>query len=79
MAKKGIKHRRNEKALSVLAKNLKKYRALNHLTIQAVADRLDIDYSQISRMERGIVNPNISIIFDIAEIFEIKAYQLLEE
>jgi transcriptional regulator with XRE-family HTH domain len=49
------------------------------MTIQELANKLDVDYSQIGRMERGIVNPSISIVFDIAEVLKIKASQLLEE
>ena len=78
MVKEG-KHRRNEKGISILAKNIKKYRKERKMTIQELANRLDVDYSQISRMERGIVNPSISIVFDIAEVLEINASQLLEE
>ncbi|MBE9602972.1 helix-turn-helix domain-containing protein [Pedobacter sp. MC2016-24] len=73
------KHRRNERGISILASNIKKYRKEQHLTIQELANKLDVDYSQIGRMERGIVNPNVSIIFDIAEVLQIKASQLLEE
>jgi transcriptional regulator with XRE-family HTH domain len=73
------KHRRNEYAINILAINMRKYRKLKGLTIQQVADKLDVDYSQISRMERGIVNANISLIFDIANLLDIKATNLLEE
>jgi transcriptional regulator with XRE-family HTH domain len=74
---KGISHRRNEKAISTLAANIKKYRLERNLTIQELANILDVDYSQISRMERGVVNPNISIIFDIAEALQIEPTNLL--
>ena len=74
---KGISHRRNEKAISTLAANIKKYRLERNLTIQELANILDVDYSQIGRMERGIVNPNISIIFDIAEALQIEPSVLL--
>lgn len=78
MVKEG-KHRRNEKGISILAKNIKKYRKELKMTIQELANRLDVDYSQIGRMERGIVNPSISIVFDIAEVLDVKASQLLED
>ena len=73
------KHRRNEEAIRILAKNIRKYRLERNMTIQQLANELDVDYSQISRMERSVVNPNISIVFDIAEVLKIKALQLLEE
>jgi transcriptional regulator with XRE-family HTH domain len=74
---KGIPHRRNENAISTLASNIKKYRLQKKLTIQELANLLDVDYSQIGRMERGIVNPNISIIFDIADALNIEPHTLL--
>jgi transcriptional regulator with XRE-family HTH domain len=75
---KGLKHRRNEKAITTLAANIRRYRQERNLTIEELANLVDVDYSQIGRMERGVVNPNISIIFDIADALEIKPSQLLE-
>ncbi|SDP90536.1 Helix-turn-helix [Mucilaginibacter sp. OK268] len=76
---KGNKQRRNEKAILTLATNIRKYRQERNLTIEELANLIEVDYSQIGRMERGIVNPNISIVFDIAKALGIKASQLLEE
>jgi transcriptional regulator with XRE-family HTH domain len=72
-------HRRNEIAIGILANNIKKYRKSKNLTIQELANILNVDYSQISRMERGVVNPNISIIFDIAGVLGIEPGRLLEK
>lgn len=73
------KNRRNEIAISTLAFNICKYRLQSAMTIEELANRIDIDYSQISRMERSIVNPNVSIIFDIAVALEIEPSLLLEK
>ena len=62
-----------------LANNIRKYRLERNLTIQELANLLDVDYSQISRMERGVVNPNVSIIFDIADVLKIEPDELLKE
>ncbi|WP_394772335.1 helix-turn-helix domain-containing protein [Mucilaginibacter sp.] len=75
---KGISHKRNEKAIATLASNIKKYRLESNLTIQELANIIDVDYSQIGRMERGVVNPSISIVFDIADALQIKPSSLLE-
>ncbi|MDP9080038.1 MAG: helix-turn-helix domain-containing protein [Bacteroidota bacterium] len=74
---KGKPQRRNEKAIATLASNIKKYRLDQKLTIQELANLMDVDYSQISRMERGIVNPNISIVFDIAEVLKVSPELLI--
>jgi transcriptional regulator with XRE-family HTH domain len=76
---KSYTHRRNEQGILILANNIRKYRKEQNITIEELANRLGVDYSQISRMERGIVNPNISIVFDIAEVLKINASQLLED
>ena len=73
------KHRRNEAAISLLAGNIRKYRIAKNLTIQQLAMMIGVDYSQIGRMERCIVNPTISIVFDIANALKINPSQLLEE
>jgi transcriptional regulator with XRE-family HTH domain len=75
---KGAKQRRNEKAIKTLASNIRRYRAEQNLTIEALANLVEVDYSQIGRMERGIINANVSIIFDIAEALKIEPSKLLE-
>jgi DNA-binding XRE family transcriptional regulator len=72
------KHRRNEAAITLLAHNIRKYRQLKKLTIQELAFRLDADYSQVGRMERGKVNFSVSLIFDLADALGIQPAQLFE-
>jgi transcriptional regulator with XRE-family HTH domain len=76
---KGEKQRRNEKAIKTLANNIRKYRQEKNLTIEELANLVDVDYSQISRMERGVVNANVSIIFNIADALQIAPSKLLGE
>lgn len=64
---------------SSLAKNIRKYRKERNLTIEELANNLNANYSQFSRMERGLVNPSVSIIFDVANTLEIGAGQPLED
>jgi transcriptional regulator with XRE-family HTH domain len=72
------KHRRNEAAISMLAKKIREIRKDRNLTIEELAFRMDADYSQISRMERGKVNFTVSILFDVAIALEVPPSQLLE-
>jgi len=76
---KADKQRRNEKAIATLAHNIRKYRLQCNLTIEELANLVGADYSQIGRMERGIVNPTVSIIFDVANVLNIPASKLLED
>jgi transcriptional regulator with XRE-family HTH domain len=75
---KSKKRRRNETAIATVASNIRKYRLTKNLTIEELANIVGVDYSQIGRMERGVVNPSISIIFDIAAVLEIPPWRLLE-
>ena len=75
---KGEKHKRNETAIDTVAKNIKKCRLEKKMTQTELANIVGVDYLQISRMERGKVNPSISIIFDIAVVLEIPPAKLLE-
>lgn len=45
----------------------------------ALACKNDLDYSQISRMERGVVNFSISYLKIVAEALEVEPQQLLPE
>jgi transcriptional regulator with XRE-family HTH domain len=63
---KGQKQRRNEVAIATVGRNIKKYRLSKGMTMEDLANRVEVDYSQISRMERGKVNATVSIIYDVA-------------
>jgi transcriptional regulator with XRE-family HTH domain len=75
---KGEKQRRNERAIAALAANIRKYRLERKMTIAELANAVGVDYSQIGRMERGIVNANVSMVFDVAEALGVPASRLLE-
>jgi transcriptional regulator with XRE-family HTH domain len=75
----GKKHRRNEKAILTVARNVRHYRKVNRITMTELANRLDVDYSHIGRIERGTINTNISMVYDIAEILGVKPSQLLDD
>ena len=69
---------RDPKAMRVLADNVKRYRIERELTQEALANIAGIEYSQISRIERGILNTSVSVVFAIADALQIKPSQLLE-
>lgn len=75
---KGNKQKRNEAAILALARNIRRYRLERGLTMEELANLVEVDYSQISRMERCVVNANVSVIFDIAKALGIEPSLLLE-
>lgn len=69
---------RNLGAMRILAKNVRKYRIEKNLSQEALANLAGIEYSQISRLERGILNTSVSVIFVVAQALEMPPSKLLE-
>ena len=70
---------RDISAITTLAKNVRKYRIEKNLSQETLANLTGIEYSQISRIERGIINTSVSVIFAIAKALEIPPSKLLED
>jgi transcriptional regulator with XRE-family HTH domain len=69
---------RDISAISILAGNVRKYRIAKNLSQEALANLAGIEYSQVSRIERGLLNTSISVVFALANALNIKPTQLLE-
>ncbi len=59
-------------------KVLKQLRSDSGVSQQELADNCDIERAYISRLERGLFQPSITIIFKVADYFEMKPAQLIE-
>jgi transcriptional regulator with XRE-family HTH domain len=70
---------RDIKAINILADNVKRFRQEQNLSQETLANMAGIEYSQVSRIERGIINTSVSVIFAIAAALNIKPSQLLEK
>ena len=69
---------RNDEQLKIIGDNIRKYRrALGMTQIELAFKCNDIDWSQISRMERGLVNFSISYQLLVAEALEVQPKDLL--
>lgn len=66
-----MEYRKNEKFLIAFGKNLRKVRKSLGYTQAELANDLNIEISQISRIERGIINTSISTVYDISTILKI--------
>lgn len=64
------------KYLKKFGQNVKTIRISKGLTQQYLADSLNVEISQISRLERGILNTSIINIKNIAEALEVDAGDL---
>lgn len=58
--------------------NLRKIRESKNVTMQNLADNINIEYSQISRIERGKINTSINTANEIAKYLEIELKELFD-
>ena len=64
--------------MKVLADNVRRYRAQKNITQETLANIAEIERSQVSRLERGVLNTSVSVIFAIAKALEVPPSKLLE-
>ncbi|HBN8223122.1 TPA: helix-turn-helix transcriptional regulator [Pseudomonas aeruginosa] len=70
----------DQKALAeAVGRAIAKQRVRCKMTQEEVAERLGVGNEAVSRIERGIVIPNIARLFDFASIFNCNAAELLNE
>ena len=69
---------RDKIAMNLLAGNVRKFRIAKNLSQEGLANLAGIELSQVSRLERGILNTSVSVIFALAAALEIKPSQLVE-
>jgi transcriptional regulator with XRE-family HTH domain len=69
---------RNNEFLIAFGKNLKKFRKEKGFTQEKLAFSIGVEISQISRIERGILNTSISTAEAIAKALEIPLKDLFD-
>lgn len=67
---------RNKEFLNIFGKNLKKIRQEKGFTQEKLAFTIGVEISQISRIERGILNTSISTAEAIAKALDIPVKDL---
>ncbi|MFN0215128.1 MAG: helix-turn-helix domain-containing protein [Saprospiraceae bacterium] len=73
-----MKYSIHKAGLKAFGKRLRELRKSKNLSQEELAWKADSELSQISRMERGIVNAGLSQIFKIAEALEVPAKELFD-
>lgn len=69
----------NEKEFLVaFGKNLRKIRKDKGFTQEQLANDVNVEISQISRIERGIINTSIANTYAIARVLKVKAMDLFD-
>ncbi|ROV57292.1 helix-turn-helix domain-containing protein [Neisseria chenwenguii] len=60
-----------------IGKAIAKYRQQSELTQEQVAELLELSNETVSRMERGMIMPNVMRLMELADIFGCSAADLL--
>jgi transcriptional regulator with XRE-family HTH domain len=73
-----VKYTRHEKGIKAFGEQLRKIRKAKGFTQEELAYRADLELSQISRIERGVINTSISQVFQIAETLDVNLRDLFD-
>ena len=60
-----------------LSENICKLRKANHMTQQQLADALEVSFAAVSKWERGAATPELSLITDMADLFDVSTDVLI--
>ena len=73
-----MKYLRNEVGIKRFGKRVRQIRIAKNISQENLAYDAEIEYSQVSRIERGIINTSISQVFAIAKALNIEPWVLLK-
>jgi len=60
-----------------LGENIKKVREKAGKTQEELAEKTGIHVSYLSRIERGVVNPSVEVLENIAKVLKVKSSKIL--
>lgn len=63
----------------LLGENIRRVRLARNSTIEQLAFEIGIEYTQLSRIERGKINTSVYQIYMIAKILEVPVAELFEK
>lgn len=73
-----MKYVRNEDGIIKLGQQIRKLRKLRKASMEDLSFEAGIEYSQLSRIERGIINAGVSQLFNIAEALKVHPKELFD-
>jgi transcriptional regulator with XRE-family HTH domain len=69
---------RDKKVLIAFGNNLRKLRQAKKLSMEELSYEVDVDLSQIYRIEKGMINPTLSTLHAIAKALNITLKDLFD-
>jgi transcriptional regulator with XRE-family HTH domain len=74
-----MKMTRDKQLLALLAKNVRNLRKEIGLSQEELAFECEIDRTYISKVERGIANPSLLVLFKIANVLKVEIKDLIKK
>lgn len=71
--------RTKEEIAAMVGKRIRTLRRMKKMTMEELAMESEMDYSQISRIERGKINTSVYQIYLIAHVLKISINEVFEE
>ena len=72
-----VNYKRNETFIKQFGEHVRKLRVEKEISQEELADRADLTLSQVGRIERGLINTSLTMIYLLAKALEMKPYELL--
>jgi transcriptional regulator with XRE-family HTH domain len=73
-----VQNLKNPDLLIAFGKNLRKLRTKKELSMKHLADLTNVEYSQIARIERGVINTTITTAHAIAKALDVPMNKLFD-
>ena len=67
-----------EKIQGVLATNMRQVREASGLSQELLALEAEVDRTYISQVERGVCNPSLRVLYQIASVLKVSVSDLLQ-
>lgn len=72
-------HLKKEEVVKKVGNNIRKYRLIKSITVERLALLSGLEYSQVSRIERGIINTSIYQVYIISNTLEIPMKNIFQD
>lgn len=73
-----MNNKRNEAYLKAFGEQLRKVRKKHSMTMMELAFEADVEYSQIAKIERGVINTTVSTVQILAQALGVKPADLFQ-
>lgn len=73
-----VNNSRNSKYLKAFGENFRKIRKEKGMTMMQLAYEAVVEYSQIAKIERGLLNTTISTVQILAQALDVKSAELFQ-